>query len=93
MAVSTTLKLPEELKKRIVPLAEAAGKSPHAWMIEALEERVRQSETYAAFVAGAHEADRHMTETGLAYDADEVHEYLLARLKGKSVKRPKPIKF
>ncbi|MHB0975014.1 MAG: CopG family ribbon-helix-helix protein [Thiobacillus sp.] len=93
MAATTTLKLPEPLKARIAPLAEAAGKSPHAWMIEALEERVAQAEAYAAFMAEALEADREMTETGLGYAADDVHQYLLARLDGKPVKRPKPIKI
>ncbi len=93
MAATTTLKLPEPLKARIAPLAEAAGKSPHAWMIEALEERVAQSEAYAAFVAEALEADRQMTETGLGYAAEDVHQYLLDKLEGKAVKRPKPIKI
>ena len=93
MAATTTLKLPEPLKARIAPLAEAAGKSPHAWMIEALEERVGQSEAYAAFMAEALEADRQMTETGLGYAAEDVHLYLLAKLEGKPVKRPKPIKI
>lgn len=93
MAVTTTLKLPEPLKSRIAPLAEAAGKSPHAWMIEALEERVAQSEAYAAFFAGALEADREMTETGEGYAMEDVHQYLLNKLEGKSVKRPKPIKL
>lgn len=93
MAATTTLKLPEPLKARIVPLAEAAGKSPHAWMIEALEERVAQSEAYAAFMAEALEADRKMTETGLGYAAEDVHQYLLDKLEGKPVKRPKPVKI
>jgi len=53
MAVTTTLKLPEKLKARIAPLAEACGKSPHAWRVEALEERVVQSEAYTAFIAEA----------------------------------------
>ncbi len=92
MAATTTLKLPEELKARILPLAEAAGKSPHAWMIEALEDRVAQSEAYAAFVAEAMENDREMSETGLGYAMEDVHQYLLAKLKGKPVKRPKPVK-
>ena len=78
MAATTTLKLPEPLKARIAPLAEAAGKSPHVWIIEALEERVEQSEAYAAFMAEALEADRQMTETGEGYDADEIHAYLKA---------------
>ena len=93
MAATTTLKLPEPLKARIAPLAKAAGKSPHAWMLEALEERVAQSEAYAAFMAEALEADREMTESGLGYAAEDVHQYLLAKLDGKSVKRPKPIKI
>ncbi len=93
MAVATTLKLPEPLKARIAPLAEAEGKSPHAWMIEALEERVARCEAYAAFLAEALEAERHMTETGEAYDADEVHAYLKAVVAGEQPDFPKPVKL
>jgi len=93
MATTTTLKLPDQLKSRIVPLAEAAGKSPHAWMIEALEERVEQSEAYAAFVAEALEAEQDMQRTGEVYAMEDVHQYLLDKLDGKPVKRPRPIKI
>jgi predicted transcriptional regulator len=93
MAATTTLKLPELLKARIVSLAEAAGKSPHAWMIEALEERVAQSEAYAAFMAEALEADRQMTKTGEGYDADDVHAYLGAVLAGEMPEFPKPVRL
>ena len=93
MAVTTTLKLPEELKSRIAPLAEAAGKSPHAWMIEALEERVVKSEAYAEFLAEAIEAEKHMLESGEAFDADDVFAYLRDKVAGRPVKHPKPIKL
>jgi predicted transcriptional regulator len=93
MAVTTTLKLPEELKARIAPLAEAEGKSPHAWMIEALEEHVTKSEAYAAFVAEALEADHEMTETGLGYEADDVHAYFRAKTAGRPAPFPKPVKI
>ena len=93
MAATTTLKLPEPLKARIAPLAEAAGKSPHAWMIDALEERVAQSEAYAAVVAEALEAEQEMLRTGEAYAMEDVHRYLLDKIDGKPVKRPKPIKI
>ncbi len=93
MAVTTTLKLPEQLKARIAPLAEATGKSPHAWMIEALEERVVQSEAYAEFMAEALEADREMTETGEGYAAEDVHAYLRAIIAGEEAKRPKSVKI
>ena len=35
--IATSLKLPAELKARVDALAEAAGKSPHAFMVEAIE--------------------------------------------------------
>ncbi len=40
MAVTTTLKLPDDLNERIAPLAAAQGMSPHAWMVEALQAQV-----------------------------------------------------
>lgn len=36
MPIATTVKLPERLRARIAPLAESAGKSMHAWMVDAL---------------------------------------------------------
>lgn len=93
MAVTTTLKLPEELKARIAPLAEATGKSPHAWMIEALEEHVVKSEAYAEFLAEALQAEKQMLETGEAFDADDVFTYLRDKVAGRPVKRPKPTKL
>jgi len=91
MSATTTLKLPEPLKARIAPLAEADGKSPHAWMIEALEERVAQSEVYAAFVAEALEAEQEMLKTGEAYAADDVFAFMRDKVAGRPAKRPKPI--
>jgi predicted transcriptional regulator len=93
MAATITLKLPEALKARIESLVEAERKSPHAWMIEVLEERAAQSEIYAGFMADALEADREMTETGLGYEAEDVHRYLLDKLDGKPVKRPRLMKI
>ncbi|MDO9466179.1 MAG: hypothetical protein Q7J36_02655 [Thiobacillus sp.] len=93
MAATTTLKLPEPLKARIASLAEAVGKSPHAWMLEALEERVAQSEAYAVFVAEALGAEQEMLRTGEAYAMEDVHRYLLDKLDGKLVKRPRAVKI
>jgi predicted transcriptional regulator len=36
MSTTNTLKLPQELKQRIAAAATDAGKSPHAFMVEAL---------------------------------------------------------
>lgn len=48
MTAPTTLKLPGSLKERIAPLAEAAGKSAHAWMVEALERQAGLAEAREA---------------------------------------------
>ena len=53
MAATTTLKLTEDLKKRITPLAESAGKTPHAWMVEAIETQIALAEKRRVFIASA----------------------------------------
>jgi predicted transcriptional regulator len=90
MATTTTLKLPESLKKRIAPLAESAGKTPHAWMVEALETLAEQPR---AFVADALAAEKEVKKTGLVYRAKDVHRYIRARAAGKKPARPKPVKW
>ena len=53
MAATTTLKLPEELKARITAAAQASGKSPHAFMVEALETQARLAEIRQSFINDA----------------------------------------
>ena len=92
MAISTTLKLPEDLKRRISPLAKSAGKTPHAWMVEALETQAMLAEKRKAFVADALAAEQEVQKHGLVYRAEDVHRYLRARVAGKKVRHPKPVK-
>ncbi len=90
---TTTLKLPDELKERIASAAEAAGKSPHAFMIEALAAQTALAERRRAFVEAAQVAEQEVAEYGLVYDADEVFSYLQDKLSGKRGKRPKAVKL
>jgi predicted transcriptional regulator len=93
MATTTTLKLPESLKKRIAPLAASAGKTPHAWMVEALETHATLAEQRRAFVAEALAAEKKVKKTGLVYRAEDVHRYIRARAAGKKRARPKTVKW
>jgi predicted transcriptional regulator len=93
MAASTTLKLPERLKQRIAPLARSAGKTPHAWMVEALEVHAVLAEKRKTFVADALAAEKEVERTGVAYRAEDVHRYLRARVSGRKAKRPKPARW
>ncbi len=79
MPVSTTLKLPEDLKRRLAPLAKSAGKTPHAWMIEALETQATLAEKRRAFIDDARAAEKEAEETGVVYGAEDVHRYIRAR--------------
>lgn len=90
---TTTLKLPEELKARIASAAQAAGKAPHAFMIEALSAQTALAERRQAFVASAMAAEQEVAQFGLVYDADEVFSYLRARLDGESAKWPETEKL
>lgn len=93
MASTTTLKLPEELKTRIASAARAAGKAPHAFMIEALYVQTALVERRRAFVASAMAAEQEVAEYGLVYDADEVFSCIQAMLDGKRTKWPKTRKL
>jgi len=88
--IATSLKLPSELKARIEALAEAAGKSPHAFMVEAIERETARAELYERFINEALEAEREMERSGLYYAAEDVLEYMTARAAGKRVRRPRP---
>lgn len=93
MAVTTTLKLPEELKARIASAAEAAGKTAHAYMVEALAAQAAFDERRRAFVSAAHVAEQEVAEYGLVFDADEVFSHIQLKLSGKPGKPPKAKKL
>ncbi len=92
MTSSTTLKLPEELKARIAPLAEAGGKTPHAWMVEALEAHAALAEMRRAFLNEAIVSAAEIDAGGPLYAMEDVHAYVRALASGKTTKRPKPVK-
>ncbi|MFM9912036.1 MAG: CopG family ribbon-helix-helix protein [Methylophilaceae bacterium] len=90
--VTTSLKLPDTLKQRIGILAEAASKTPHAFMVEALTEQAERAEKRHAFLQSAIEAKQEYEQTGIAYAAEDVHNYLKAKIQGKNPAKPQPIK-
>lgn len=86
---ATTLKLSDELKARVTTLARDAGRSPHAFMIDAIERQTLLAERRKAFVASALASREETLRTGSAYDAKDVHAYFAARAEGKPARRPR----
>lgn len=85
----TSLKLPEDLRKRVAEVIADTDKSAHAFMIEAIERQTALAEARKRFVADALNAEERMLQSGKGYLADEVHRYLQAKAAGKKATRPK----
>lgn len=79
---TTSIKLPNSLKERVVKIAAETGKSAHAFMVDAIAEHAERVEEDRAFMARAEASLKHYQETGIGYDADEVYAYIREKLKG-----------
>jgi predicted transcriptional regulator len=85
---TTPLKIPEDLKRRTIDAAQQQGLSPHAFMVNAIEQTVLATEQRASFIAEALTAEQEMLESGLGYAAEDVHRYIKARVAGENPERP-----
>jgi predicted transcriptional regulator len=86
---TTSLKLPDDLKKRAANAARELGVSPHAFMVSAIEQAAKAAEQRARFIAEGKAAKEEMIQTGKGYDADDVHAYLKAKVAGTKAAKPK----
>lgn len=93
MVATTTLKLSNELKARVAAVAQSVGKTPHALMIDALTTQMSLLERRQSFIESALKAEQEVAEYGLVYEADEVFDYLQARVNGQPAKWPKTKKL
>ena len=89
---TTSLRLPDALKQRVNALAAQVNKSPHAFMVDLIAAETVRIEEDRAFMAHAEASLKHYQETGVGYDADEVHAYLPAKIQGVMFSEPKPVK-
>lgn len=87
----TTIKIPPELKARVVSLAAAAGKSVHAFLLEAIEQQADRSERHQQFVGEALEALEQVKKDGAGYPAKAVHKWLRDRAAGKTPPLPRKV--
>jgi predicted transcriptional regulator len=72
---TTSLKLSEELKNRATSAARELGISTHAFMLSAIDQAVQIADERASFLANAKRARDDAIETGMAFDAADVHSH------------------
>lgn len=89
---ATSIKLSDELKARIAPLADAEGISPHAWMLRALAAEAERAEKRADFLAEGRRRLAEARDGAPLYRAEDVFAYLRQRLEDGLAKRPKPLR-
>lgn len=85
---TTTIRLEDELKSRINTAAAQAGKTAHAFILEALAQKVEQVEQDSAFNALADERWARIRATGKTVAWDDAKTYLAARANGDRPRKP-----
>ena len=82
--------MPRDLRLRIARVAKKTGRTPHAFMLDALERQTEREERMEEFIKEALSADRAIDAGEEVYAAADVHAWLLRRARGERVARPKP---
>jgi predicted transcriptional regulator len=88
---TTTIRIDDALKQRIAA-ADRAGKSAHAFILEALAETVERVEMDDALHRIADKRWAHLVRTGESIAWNDARAYLQARAAGRKLARPVPRK-
>lgn len=83
-----SLRVPPEVSKRIARLSAARDVSPHAFMLEAIREKLESEEARTAFLTEGMRRLEAMKKSGKGIPADEVFQYFERLARGTKPKRP-----
>lgn len=90
---TTTIRLPAELKDRVARAAERAGKTAHAFILDAIAEKTGQDEQRAQFYSEAEERFARLTASGETISWTDMRACLEDRMAGGKTSLPKPRKL
>jgi predicted transcriptional regulator len=90
---TTTIRMDDALKARVSAVAERSGKTAHAFLLEAIAEKVEREELDAEFYRVAEERWAKLLATGKSVSWDEAKAYLAVRATGKGARKPAPRKL
>jgi predicted transcriptional regulator len=86
---TTTIRIEDSLKARIAFAAQRAGKTSHAFIVDAIAQTVEQAETEEELHRVADERWAQLLETGKTVPWDgAAKDYLEARARGEKPKKP-----
>ena len=87
--MAASIKLPDELKKRIARVVKDTGESAHAFMLEAIRQETERAEKRRGLLADAHAARAEFQRSGTGYALAEVKAHYRAKLQGRRTRKPK----
>ena len=85
---TTTIRLDDTLKERIASAAEHAGKSAHAFILDAISKTVEQVELDLEFSEVADQRWQEILASGKTVPWEDAKAYLAAKSRGESPNRP-----
>ena len=85
---TTTIRIEDELKARVAAAAERAGKTAHAFILDAIAQTVEQVELDDDFHRVADERWAKVLATGKTVPWNEAKAYLEARSRGERPRKP-----
>ncbi len=85
---TTTIRIEDDLKARVTVAAERAGKTAHAFILDAIAQTVEQAELDDDFHRVADQRWAQLLATGKAVPWDEAKAYLEARSRGERARKP-----
>ncbi len=86
---STTLKLDEELKRRISAIAQSKDTNAHAWMVDTLKRAIDQAEQEVEILEIAEKRWAKFKRDGKSVSQADMDTYLDALASGKPASKPK----
>jgi predicted transcriptional regulator len=86
---TTTIRIEDDLKERVGAAARRLGKTPHAFMLEAIARTVDEVERDEALRRVVEERWGAFVQDGEAVSADEMARWVRARARGERPARPR----
>lgn len=85
---TTTIRIEDDLKARLATAAQRAGKTPHAFILDAIAKTVEKAELDEEFHQIAQKRWAHLVETGRSIGWEDAQAYMQARARGERPSRP-----
>ena len=85
---TTTIRLPQDLKARVVAAAKRAGTTAHSFILDAIAEKTDEEERRSDFHDVAEKRYSRIIASGKTIPWSEMRTYLEDRIAGKKARRP-----